>query len=111
MEAVAMFSADGEKVDFNTQVTLEGPVEVSTECPALYLMYMLHMIMNMTYNLCNIYIAYWKPWIKQADLLQVRPCGLYKVEHITKLLLAIHYEYLRYFNSSFQFQVGTQYII
>ena len=29
MEAVAMFSADGEKVDFNTQVTLEGPVEVS----------------------------------------------------------------------------------
>jgi len=31
MEAVAMFSADGEKVDFNTQVTLEGPVEVSQE--------------------------------------------------------------------------------
>ena len=29
MEAVAMFSADGEKVEFNTQVTLEGPVEVS----------------------------------------------------------------------------------
>ena len=29
MEAVAMFSADGEKVDFNTQVTLEGPVEVT----------------------------------------------------------------------------------
>ena len=28
MEAVAMFSADGEKVDFHTQVTLEGPVEV-----------------------------------------------------------------------------------
>ncbi|KAL5251273.1 hypothetical protein ACHWQZ_G016836 [Mnemiopsis leidyi] len=27
MEAVAMFSADGEKVEFNTQVTLEGPVE------------------------------------------------------------------------------------
>lgn len=31
MEAVAMFSADGEKVEFNTQVTLEGPVEVSVK--------------------------------------------------------------------------------
>ena len=37
MEAVAMFSADGEKVEFNTQVTLEGPVEVSVKSSSVFL--------------------------------------------------------------------------
>ena len=39
MEAVAMFSADGEKVEFNTQVTLEGPVEVGMMSRGFHVFY------------------------------------------------------------------------